>query len=168
MEENVEEGYNVYMIVAITTVKDANVTGSIDKSSKVSPGITVPVAEIATSGASIGLPDALAQIADVGGDVDFVRKVKAKREFFAPGERIIAFQYRKITFEWFSSKNIDRASLDRENRWKILVALRSGDRDDVVNAELDETDHPDVNELSHVQEVIQTQDGTEYVLFGED
>jgi hypothetical protein len=166
MEECVEDGYTVYMIVAITTVKDANVTGSTDKSTKTAPGITIPVAEIATAGASLGLPDALGGIADVGGDVEIVRNVKAKHEFSAPGERIIAFQYRKVTFEWFSSGNIDRASLERGNRWKILIALRSGD--DVVEAELDETEDPNINTLRHVRDVFQTEDGTSYVLFDEE
>lgn len=62
-----------------------------------------------------------------------------ERSFGAPGEQIYAVQYRKLRFNWFSSRHVDKAELERDNRWKVSLGLRGGDNrnvDDVLEAYL--------------------------------
>jgi hypothetical protein len=58
-------------------------------------------------------------------------------------KQIRAIQYRKVDFEWFRSRDLDRASLEKSSRWKIYWGTRdeeySGDEedaDDVLEAKL--------------------------------
>ena len=62
-----------------------------------------------------------------------------EREYGAPGEHIYAVQYRKLRFKWFSSRDVDPASLERNNRWKLSLGARGeedGEEDDVLEADL--------------------------------
>jgi hypothetical protein len=58
-------------------------------------------------------------------------------------EQVCAVQYRKVDFEWFRSRDLDRASLEKGCRWKIYWGTSdeeySGDEedaDDVLEAKL--------------------------------
>jgi hypothetical protein len=61
----------------------------------------------------------------------------------ASDELIIAVQYRKVQFKWFSSRKIDSAFLEMGcNRWKVFLISARADlddgEDDVVEADLQE------------------------------
>jgi hypothetical protein len=47
-----------------------------------------------------------------------------------------------VVYRWFSSRNIDKATLERENRWKTINALRDleewEEEDDVLEVDLEE------------------------------
>jgi hypothetical protein len=124
--EWIEEQYNdgwthLFFVVGYHTMLDANITSTVDEKKDVSGQVEVPVSAALAAG-GIVLP--------VGGITD--PKVRAKHEenqganihFVAPGERICALQYRKVVFKWFSSRNIDEATLDKDIRWKMLSSLR--------------------------------------------
>jgi hypothetical protein len=58
-------------------------------------------------------------------------------------EQVCAVEYRKVDFEWFRSRDLDKASSENGHRWKIYWATRdedfSGgaeDADDVLVANL--------------------------------
>ena len=59
------------------------------------------------------------------------------------GELVIAVQYRKVKFKWFSSREVDKAVLERSvNRWKVFL-LRARQMEngatDCVEVDLQET-----------------------------
>jgi hypothetical protein len=64
---------------------------------------------------------------------------------------------------------INRASLERGNQLRIVLALRSRRTDDVLEADLHEISTAKVKseELTQGYEIFHTLDGTDYVLIGE-
>jgi hypothetical protein len=58
----------------------------------------------------------------------------------AAGEQIHAVQYRKVRFRWFSSRDLDRATLEKGNRWKVHGSLRGQEvgTNDVLEAAISE------------------------------
>ena len=67
----------------------------------------------------------------------------------AADEQIYAVQYRKVRFRWFSSRNLDRAALEK-GRWKVHGSLRGQEvgTNDVLEAAISETASPD---RSHIR-----------------
>ena len=62
-------------------------------------------------------------------------------QYVAPGEQVYAVQYRKVQFQWFSSRTVDNAELEKGCRWKVYTNYRSVSEDtenDVVEATLGE------------------------------
>ena len=63
----------------------------------------------------------------------------------AVGEQIYAVQYRKFRFRWFSSRDLDRAALEKGNRWKVHGSLRGQEvgTNDVVEATISDDEDSD-------------------------
>ena len=59
--------------------------------------------------------------------------------FIAPDWRIVAVQYRKIQFEVFSTKTVDKAFLQQSNCWELYGIGRGDGINDGVEATLQES-----------------------------
>ncbi|KAH8799411.1 hypothetical protein F5884DRAFT_686845 [Xylogone sp. PMI_703] len=139
IEEQHDGGYDdVYIVVGYHTMLDANVVLGGDETKDISKQVQVPISAALAAGGVI-LP--------VGGITD--PKFSAKHEesrgakllFVAPGERICAVQHRKIVYKWLSSRDLNRAVLGKENRWKSFSSLREATNkadNDVLEVELEE------------------------------
>ena len=67
--------------------------------------------------------------------------------FFAPGEKIIAMQYRTLKFKWFSSNKVDSAYLGEHNRWKVYLEDDKGEPTVGVEDVEDEVDVEEDDEM---------------------
>jgi hypothetical protein len=124
-EKTMRKSSNVYFVVGFQTVFSA--TMHADGSSKA-----------AAEGA------AKAPIPKTNTDVKLAGS-KSKKEsggvdFVAEHEQIYAVQYRKVRFDFLSSKDMDHASLELGNRWKVLWKVRgqSTGEDDVIEVRLED------------------------------
>lgn len=100
---------------------DASVILGADKANEISGQLEMPISAALAAG-GIVLP--------IGGITDPKFSVKrekiqgTKLQFVAPVERICALQYRKVVYKWFSSRDLDQAVLDKDNRWITFDSLR--------------------------------------------
>jgi hypothetical protein len=85
----------------------------------------------------------IASIASTHRDVNVTLKSGQihERTYTACGDGMYAVQYRKLRFKWYSSRNLEKATLEKDNRWKLSPEARGdddGDEDDVVEVLLDD------------------------------
>ncbi|PWI64511.1 hypothetical protein PCL_09592 [Purpureocillium lilacinum] len=143
IEEQKDDGWdNLFFVVGYYTMLDANIILGAEESQGVQGQVEVPVSAALAAG-GIVLP--VGGITDPKVSAKYEESQGAKIQFVAPGERICALQCRKVVFKWFSSGCIDKAKLDRDNRWHTLSTLRDlrgrkDSEDDVLEVELDDDD----------------------------
>jgi hypothetical protein len=127
----VDEGEDIYVVVGYHTIIDARVAAHVGQ--LVSGGkLVMPVsAVLAATGVKLADPG----LASSGGHTE-----DQQRQFVAQGEQIIAVQYRKVCFKWFSSKTADKATLAKKTRWERYDRPRylHGDGEDRVEVDLED------------------------------
>jgi hypothetical protein len=111
-ERKLGKGCNVYMIVGFETLSDGVVEQK--KSYSVSTGISAAI--VAT-----GTPLDLTVGTEISGGQ--VRKVC----IHAIEEQVCTVQCRKVDFEWFRSRDLDKAALEKGHRWKFYWATPDKD-----------------------------------------
>ncbi|RPB06858.1 hypothetical protein P167DRAFT_609826 [Morchella conica CCBAS932] len=116
LQEAVEDGDSVYLVVGFHTVVDAVVAVN-DKDSGGLGGS-------ATEGELLGV-----EVGRKGGTVQ-------RRGWLAEGEQVYAVQYRKIGFKWFSSK-VEKGVLGK-NRWRVCFGRGKEYEEDSVEVVLEE------------------------------
>ncbi|RFU82152.1 lipase [Trichoderma arundinaceum] len=154
IEEQYDNGWSdLFFVVGYYTMQDATVSLGEEQGRNVSGQAQVPVSAILAAG-GIVLP--------AGGFTDpkviaAYEKSKGSRiQFLATGERICAFQYRRVIFKWFSSRNIDKAKLETDNRWHTVSPMRdlkspeTEEEDDVLQVELEGDDEVGNGNMSFV------------------
>lgn len=139
LERSTKRRRDVFLVVGLRTVVDAQVTHMNSVSRNFSDCLDGSVARAITLALTAGAlpPSHGTPNATVG--LSRRNQYKTAGGFSAPGEQIYAVQYRKIEFSWFSGRNLDKASLEDGNRWKVYVGKRGsgGERqDDIICARL--------------------------------
>jgi hypothetical protein len=158
IEEQKHDGYDdLFVVVGYHTMSNAIIVLGADDAQDISGQVQVPVSEAMTAGGVV-LP--VGGILDPKISAQHGESRRAKLRFTAPGERICALQYRKVVYKWFSSRDLDSATLDKDNVWKSLKTLRSTrtkkdktdvDVDDVLEVDLaDETESKEGKEIYRV------------------
>lgn len=137
-ETTIKHGWNVYMVVGIHTVHESSVHApnldQIDRS----------VFSVPHVGSSVQQAEQEVGLTVSAGNYDGGSP--------SPRELIIAVQYRKVQFKWFSSRKMDAAFLEvGQNRWKVFAiggrAERNEDEEDIVEADLqDEIEAEEIEE----------------------
>ncbi|KAH0603583.1 uncharacterized protein H6S33_007905 [Morchella sextelata] len=130
----IEDDANVYLVVGFHTLVDARVTerGRISESGDLSTGVKI-------TGGGIPGVGGFELTAEVGAGSG--QGHRFQRMFATPGEQIYAVQYRKVKFNWYSSRKVETAFLEPNNRWKPCLGVRgevSTGVDDVVEVEINE------------------------------
>lgn len=154
-EEGITTTRSVYLIVGFRTITDTRITEKIRTGGTTQGAIHVSGASLAGAG-SAPFANFLDSTVNTVQDVNYSRV----SSFSAPGEQIYAIQYRKVEFKWLSSRNIDKASLERDNRWMICWAsneIRGNDDPpgggaDTYDEEYDEEDSEDEDEEEEGEE----------------
>lgn len=135
LEKAICRGRTVYMVSGLVTILDAEVREWVIKGRSTSLDASVPVA---TAIAAAGFPLPVGDVLDSGGGRSWQKGSRAVTTYFAPGERILAVQYRKVKFDWFFRRKLEEAELDRKNVWHVGYWNRSAhedeDEEDVVKA----------------------------------
>ncbi|KAH7109974.1 hypothetical protein EDB81DRAFT_736394, partial [Dactylonectria macrodidyma] len=149
--EHGRRGGQVYLVCGFKTLTDASVSHSSKKSRSTDVSADGVVASIATAAAGVPLP--------VPGDLGAaVRRGNGSGEtlaYTAPGERVFAVQYRRIRFAWFSSRSVDSAYLEKDNRWKSMIASRSEEGEEEDGIEVDLVGSLGKDELEESFEVVE-------------
>jgi len=136
IERAIRRRKDIYLVVGIKTLTDPIVTHSQQRSTNNSADIKIPVKQV---------PSAIGPGFGFGGSRtnDFGQDSCCK----GVGEQVYSVQYRKIRFEKFSSRDVDRTFLENGNRWKLFVSRRGEEDgyDDIIDLELD--DGPERSDL---------------------
>ncbi|PTB38642.1 hypothetical protein M441DRAFT_236417 [Trichoderma asperellum CBS 433.97] len=135
LEEAIDQGDDVYLIVGYHTLLDARILEGAAAMTESHAKVEVPVtASLAAAGAAV-IP--LGDIADPKISGLNRQEHSAQRQFVASGEQVVALQYRKVRFKWYSSREMDNAFLD-DNRWKVYWDMRGQEEtvNDVLEVEL--------------------------------
>lgn len=141
LEQRIDDGKTVYLIVGFQSLRDARLSQSM--SSRTSQGATanLPVSELAGVRAPVNITPKAEGDHDVGHEQNSA--------YDAPGEQIFAVQYRKIKFQWLSSRTIENIVLD-ETRWKAFWDSRGPDDDeedeDVLEVNLTDVSDWDISD----------------------
>jgi hypothetical protein len=126
---------HIFMCVGIVTMYNTTVDQRREQTRDNTVGVTVPLTQVLGTVASIGLPN---DVLDINVDGSLWRNNGNPVSFRAPGERIVAVQYRKVRFQFFSPGDIDKATLGIGHRWVVHMPDFKGEQsDEVVEAELD-------------------------------
>ncbi|KAB8272009.1 hypothetical protein BDV30DRAFT_239977 [Aspergillus minisclerotigenes] len=137
MERVIDEGEAIYLVVGYHTVLDARIGMQRSEGKEIGGQLTAPIsAGLLASGVVVplgGLVDPL-----VGSSTDHNETLEM--QFEAPGEQIVAVQYRKVKFGFLSSRNVDMAALNKVARWKRYDRPRylHSEADDMVEVELED------------------------------
>src|SRR5436853_4974412 len=113
IEESIEQGDDIYVVVGYYTMLNAVVVEGSAELVGSSAQLEMPVT---ASLAAAGVVVALDNIMDPGVNASNTNQRRIQRRFVASGEQVCAVQYRKVCFRWFSSRDLDKAFLERESR----------------------------------------------------
>ncbi|KAK7716089.1 hypothetical protein SLS64_003241 [Diaporthe eres] len=129
---------NVYLVCGFKTLTDAEVAVSRTTGAEVdlSAGVS---ASLLTAASGVPLPILADSGLDVSVGFSSANEHSGTIGYTATGEHVYAVQYRKIKFSMFSSRKVEKAYLERGNRWKSYVGARTGDGvDDGIDVEISE------------------------------
>lgn len=139
MKRALREHGKIYVIVGYQTVKDARVENVRIKNKERWNGIQAPTS--AAIAGTVGVP-VLGDALDPGVAWGKHRADNSQTCFVAPGEQVVAVQYRRVRFRFFSSRDLDEVTLEGDARWRYFSDLRGQETgtDDVIAPELAFTD----------------------------
>ncbi|KAI8649682.1 hypothetical protein NCS55_01468900 [Fusarium keratoplasticum] len=126
----------IYLICGFKTLADARVELARNGSADLNVTASVPAAVVA-SAAGVPAPIPLDSGLDVGGSLSLTSESSETVGYTAVGEQVFAVQYRKVHFSWFSTQKVDKAYLEKGNRWKSYITMRAGQAGEEANDGVD-------------------------------
>ncbi|KAI9786108.1 MAG: hypothetical protein M1839_007518 [Geoglossum umbratile] len=137
IERTIDEGEDIYVVVAYHTLFDARIIEQLGGQSTASGNLAIPVPTALTVP---GIVVPFANIADpmLGGFRDHTED--EQRQFIAPGEQIFAVQYRKVRWNWFASNKVDKMTLAKKTWWERYDRPRylHSESEDMIGVELED------------------------------
>ena len=115
IERVIDEGADIYVIVAYHTLQDAQITENRGAQSTAGGNIVIPVS---TALAASGVVVPLGNLTDPGLEGSHGQADNEQRNFIARGEQVFAVQYRKVRCRWFASSKIDKITLAKKTWWE--------------------------------------------------
>ncbi|KAL3470017.1 hypothetical protein BJX99DRAFT_240192 [Aspergillus californicus] len=135
IERAIDQGDDVYLIVGYHTFQDARFRERAVDIRKTLAQLDLPITAAVSgiTGAGLGIETLIhgGGLADAAVSGSRQLDDSLKKQYVATGEQVVAIQYRKLRFKWYSSRNIERASLDG-NRWYTTWGMR-GEQDESVD-----------------------------------
>jgi hypothetical protein len=132
----------VYFIVGYFTAIDATVARSSSCTSQTSLGVQIPVADLASMGATLPLSSVVDL--NVGSEVGYGKKHVLMDNARMEGERIYAFRYRRVRFSFWPWKDkLESRKLEAENFWRMSSDNRGdddGEDDEALEVVMEELD----------------------------
>ena len=135
IQESIDQGDDVYVVVGYHTLLDAKIIEGAAEVAESSGRLGLPVTE-ALAGTGVIVP--LGDMADPEIAAKNSKTQGVHRRYVAIGEQICAVQYRKVRFKWFSSRDLDTATLEKGTRWKVYWNVRGQEigTNDIVEVDL--------------------------------
>jgi hypothetical protein len=134
-ERAIRRRRNVFLVVGIKSLVDSDIIQGQARSIEVEGSIQIPVA-LAAAAAGVVLP--VGNALNVSAGASELRQSDERMTFTAPGEQILAVQYRKIVFSVFSARDITKARPEAGCRWERFLGARGEEEDieETIEAEL--------------------------------
>ena len=137
IERTIDEGEDIYVVVAYHTLFDARIIEQLGEQSAASGNLVTPVPTALTAP---GMVIPFTNIADPGlsGFRDHIED--EQRRFIAPGEQVYAVQYRKVRWRWFTSNKVDEMTLAKKAWWERYDRPRylESESEDMIEVELED------------------------------
>ena len=140
--EDTMKHFPIFLIIGLLTVTHVEVEHRQQGRREFEAAAELSVTDMVSPGAS-AVTDAL----NVGVNITASNQTHASTTFFAPGERIIGVQYKKVHFKMFSGDQVEKANLEN-NRWVMFLGNRGTNQErvdepalsgDMINASLEES-----------------------------
>ncbi|KAF4427471.1 hypothetical protein FACUT_9588 [Fusarium acutatum] len=134
-EDAFKKRRHVYMVTAIQTLIDANMSLDSNTAGKGEVEVKIPASKV------LGEPTGAAPL-----DPKLVAQHRARKHretgFVGQGEQIYAIQYRKVKWQLFSSHNMETAFLEEGNRWQVMWKTMGAEKNtrDVLETTLEDDD----------------------------
>lgn len=147
IEEVVRTGDDIYVVVGYQTMIDAKALGDAARLKDFHARVQLPALDVAAVAAGSVIP--VNDVADPALDIHRRHDDGVRKQFVAAGEQVYAVQYRKIWFKWYSSRDLDRAALEKGNRWKVHGTVRGQEvgTNDVIDAVTSDEEDSDGEEI---------------------
>jgi hypothetical protein len=113
--EDTLKHFPIFLIVGFLTVTHVEVERGQQKKTEFEAAAEVSAADIVAPGAG-----AFTDTLNAGVNITAGHRTQTSTTFFAPGERIVGVQYRKVHFKLFSSDPLENAKLE-SNRWVMFM-----------------------------------------------
>lgn len=152
IERVIDEGEDIYAIVAYHTLLDAHIQESSGDSSADSGRIGVPLST-ALNASGVCMPFVVGD-PRLGGSRGGV--VNEQGSWVASGEQVHAVQYRKVRWDWFSRKRVEEMKLAKRPFWERYDRLRSaedeveGEEEDMIEVDLEDELRGECNDFTIV------------------
>jgi hypothetical protein len=146
IEEAIATGEDVYVVVGYQTMIDAVALGETIGSADFQAEVQLPVSEAASATGAVVM---VGNLADPAVTIQRQGDHGLRKQLVAPGEQVYAVQYRKVKFKWYSSRDLDRAALEKGSRWMVHGTVRGQEvgTNDVVEATISEEEDSDGEEI---------------------
>jgi hypothetical protein len=125
---------DVYFVTGFTTLQDAQVNTSEQRSAQGGGALQAPMTAAATQGGSTVLLPAVGDALDVKVAGECAKTTSTKATFEALGQRVVAVEYQQLKFRLLKKKSVETASLGTA-RWQALGGDR-GAAGDMIEAGL--------------------------------
>jgi hypothetical protein len=133
-----DEGEDIYVMTGYHTVLDAHIIEQLGEARGFGGKLVIP---LSTALAATGVVVPFGDLTDPRlAGISNWRTEHQRKQYMAQGEQIIAVQYRKVCFSFFSSKSVDKATLAKGTRWERYDRPRylQSDWEDMVEAGLED------------------------------
>jgi hypothetical protein len=148
LQEQVENGNDVYFVVGLCTLFDAAVTLGTQLISEHSGHISVPAAEIS------GFPP---DAADIGLSASHRKDYGSGHRCVASGEQIFAIRLKKVVFRFWAPGDLSSMRLGRNSHWRMASDNRDTEGDsEIVEASLEGDSTEEKDELAKEDDLSQT------------
>ncbi|KAH0557192.1 hypothetical protein GP486_005019 [Trichoglossum hirsutum] len=138
IERTIDEGEDIYMVVAYHTLLDARIIEQLGAQSAAGGSLAIPVSTVSTSLTASGV--VVSSVADPGVGGTRRRTEDEQRHFMAPGEQTYAVQYRKVRWSWFASNKVDKVMLAKKAWWERYDRPRylESEAEDMIEVDLED------------------------------
>ncbi|PWI64609.1 hypothetical protein PCL_09503 [Purpureocillium lilacinum] len=139
IERAIDRGDDVYLVVGFHTITDATVIHESVAGNGSGACAEIPVSLSLTAAGAVAPLGGIA-VPSIGFQRQGVDGARAC--FVAPGEHVCAIEYRKLRYEWLSSKRIEKARLSDVRQWSSMERARDEEdgEDDIIDVGLKELD----------------------------
>jgi hypothetical protein len=141
IEEVIGIGEAVYVVVGYQTMINAEISGDLTKAKRLDGRIQLLISKVVSATASL----TIGELVDPVVEVSHQKERGVRKQFVAAREQVYAVQYRKVQFKWYSSRNLDRAALEKGSRWRVYGKLRreAAESNDVIEATISDNEAED-------------------------
>ena len=121
-----------YIVTGVMTLLNAHVTLRRGKKMETSQGVGVPGSVILLAATQGAVPTlgGIESVLDSEVTVSWGTTGRMASSFVAPGESIMAVQYRQVDFSWFRKPSPKTVTLSSRSKWKTYLGSRGEDSDD--------------------------------------